>query len=284
MPASNTNARAWVAGGLRRQRHGRPVVLFAVLTLVLTGWSAAVAAASTRDDGPSEVRGTADPRELFRSGGGHGGSRIGRLAVQLVQGGTVRQVGLDYRFRTGDRFRFGVSSNQAGWLYVLHRSPAGEPQLLWPRLAEGSPGGHLDDNGMRVGQTSLIPPAPDVFLFTDDVGNEYFYVVIRPERRAPELSVLTLQDPAQGIQAPAPRPVVPARPDSSGIVTARVPAAGQQKIVQFSVRGMGKGQTPMRGVVLLPGGGNADPNAYFAPDPKDEGGSVVFEFRLRHGE
>ena len=262
----------------------RSLLLSGMLAIILVGWTATIASASTQDGRPSELKGTNDLRELFRSGGAHGNTPVGRLAVQLVEGGSVREVGLDHPFRTGDRFRFGVSCNQAGWVYVLHRSPAGDPQLLWPRVTGvGHQQRYVDDNRVLAGETSVVPPPPDVFLFDDEVGNEYFYVVIQPKRQVPELSVLTVRNPPANAQAPSPGPELRGEVPHSPEVTS--PGAAQrQKIVQFSVKGMGAARAPMRGVVLMPGGEDTDTNAYFAPDPEHKAGNVVFEFRLRHGD
>ena len=270
----------WLGGPGQRHLVIPAMAPSALLALVLFGWSIVAAGAETGESASPEASGTPDLRALFRSAGEQAGTRVGRLAIQLVQGGLITQTGLDHRFRTGDTFRFGISSNHSGWLYVMHRSPAGEPQLLWPRLAGRGPDAHLDNNRIWAGETTLVPPAPDVFLFDDEVGSEYFYVLIQPERRAPHLSVLTTPEAPEDRQTPEPRPVQSARLDTSRPVMR--PAPAQPKIVQFSVRGHGTAQQPLRGVVLLPGGEDPDQNAYFAPDPQDAAGKVVFEFRLRH--
>lgn len=274
--------------GLAKGERGRPRRLRRAIAPALIAAIAIAAHAGSKggvEDGTAPVsRGVGNPdesadlRERFRSGDirGYRDTRVGRLAVQLIENGFARPASIEHRFRTGDKFRFQVSSNRDGWLYVLHRSPAGEPQLLWPRLAADDRRRHLDDNRVRAQETALIPSAPGLFMFNDEIGNEYFYVVIRPERQAPALSALASPPPAP--RPPDQRP----RPQSSG-GTANAPGpAERQKIVQFSVRGIGGNAVPRRGVVLLPGGSAGDPNAYFAPHPEDAPGTVVMEFRLRH--
>jgi len=228
-----------------------------------------------------------DLRELYRSAEtrGYRSARVGRLAVQLIEKDATRRVGIDHRFRSGEKFRFEISSNRDGWLYVLHRSPAGEPQLLWPRMGSGGGNGYVDDNRVRTRNTALVPPAPDVFLFDDEVGSEYFYLVIRPERNAPRLTALASPAPAPIVSPAAPPPAAPPRPVPARPTAASRPAGPVQgqRIVQFSVRGMGgQGAVPGRGVVLLPGGDKAEPDTYFAPHPEDRPDTVVFEFRLHH--
>ena len=91
---------------------------------------------------------------------------VGRLAVLLLtKKGDHRQVKLHHRFHTGESLRFIVSSNRDGWLYILHRSPHGEPQLLWPRINFGDKLSHLDINRMQAGREMIVPASPGKFTF-----------------------------------------------------------------------------------------------------------------------
>lgn len=267
----------------RRRLLRHPCAPPAVLAMALCAWGVAYGSSARMEREQAMVTDAPDLRALFRSRIGPDDTRVGRLAIELVRGNTVSRIGLEHRFRTGDTFRFAVSCNQSGWLYVLHRSPSGEPQLLWPRLEATHPERYRDDNRVWAGETARVPPEPDLFLFDDEIGNEYFYVVIQPDRRAPRLSVLALPDPPEPVPAPPPRPVQAPVSGGAPPPAALAAAAPQRpKIVQFSVRGAGTAQTPMRGVVLVPGADDPDPNAYFAPDPYGDPGKLVFEFRLRH--
>jgi len=207
---------------------------------------------------------------------------VGRLAVLLsVEEGGFRPANLHHRFHTGESFQFSVSSNQDGWLYILHRSPGGQPQLLWPRVDFGKTLTHLDLNRVQAGQEMSVPASPGKFTFDDEVGNEYFYVVIRPTRQPPELSAMeTAPTPDSG--APA---ETTSRLDGKETTTER-PAEEQpsrpmpgQKIVQFSVRGS---KLPIRGVVYDPGPQDTDPHTYFSSHHEDGSADIVFEFKLFH--
>ncbi len=247
------------------------------LLVIIAGMSVAgirVPFAAAAAPGPS-ANGAAQAsnlRELYEQGPSRsrGDVKVGRLMVQLIQQGTPRRVGIGRVFSSGDTFRFEVSSNRSGWLYVLHRSPGGQPQLLWPRPDNDRPDAYLDANEVEAYQSYLIPPPPGVFEFDAEVGKEQFYVVIRSQPRTPELSAVW---PGPGAVSPVPEPSpVQSTPQSS------------QKIVQFSVRGgSGSAEGPMRGVVFVPGGEDGDPNVYFASEAADDSGDVLYEFRLQHG-
>src|ERR1043166_7670915 len=58
---------------------------------------------------------------------------IGRVALQLVSENGSRQVGVGWRFHTGERFRFEVNSTRSGGLQIFHRSNKKEMSRLWPR-------------------------------------------------------------------------------------------------------------------------------------------------------
>jgi len=197
---------------------------------------------------------------------------VGRLSIQLVKDGIERQVRLDHRFRSEDRFRFQVSSDRDGWLYILHRSADGEPQLLWPRLRADQKDEYLDANQVRAGITYAIPPKPGVFIFDEEVGTEFFYLVIRPVKKVPELSTI--------------RPGGKPRPDSP----VSIPQASQvstesqaNRIVQFSVRSAEDPVGPgWRGVLFDPGPQDADRNIYFSAHPEDDGKFTMIEFQLQH--
>ncbi len=97
----------------------------------------------------------------------------GRLALRLVTPGEAsRQVGTDHVFRTGNFFRFATTSSRDGWLYVLHRPPGSDLELLWPARGETSA------NAVRALEPAVIPTGEVAFRFADDTGEEYFYVAL----------------------------------------------------------------------------------------------------------
>jgi len=205
---------------------------------------------------------------------------VGRLSVLLLDSEEdSRQVSLRHRFHTGDAFRFVISSNRDGWLYVLHRSPQGEPQLLWPLRDEEQA---LDLNEVQNGQRLMVPPLPGKFIFDDEVGNEYFYVVIRSERRPPQLSAIKtlpsadVESITEKSLSPGGAAIPPDRPETSQVTPFSAP---KQRIVQFSIRGS---KRPIRGVIYDPGPQDTDPNIYFSTYPEDDASNNILEFQLRH--
>ena len=184
---------------------------------------------------------------------------VGRLGVLLETGEFFSQVRADYSFRSGDRFRFEVTSNRNGWLYVLHAAPGAKLKQLWPR--------DRDDNAIKSGQTYEIPQKPGVFIFDEEVGQEYFYVAIRPNQIAPDLDM----------PQPADKP-----PSQDGRVAGTPAKKEGADITNFVVRDP-FGETS-RGVVFDPGKEDSDPFLYFSVGTKGKGNSATIEFRLRHVE
>ncbi len=126
-------------------------------------------------DGGRRTDGRAEPTaaELHRIFTGETSHEeiFGRLALRLVDGSPRgRQVGVGHGFRSDDYFRFEATSSRDGWLYVFHRPPGGKLALLWPERGEPSA------NAVLAREATVIPPGEDAFLFTGDIGEEYFYV------------------------------------------------------------------------------------------------------------
>jgi len=196
------------------------------------------------------------------SGDTHGGS-VGRLGVQLIRNGIPQLVRLDNPFRSGDKFRFEVSANRDGWLYVFHKPPTGEPKLLWPRRSEYDSAKYLDDHAVRAKQTYVIPASPKVFVFDKEVGAETFYVAITSEKTSPRLT-------AQGIKEGKLQPVP--RKD-----------AGGNQIVQFRVKNIDvPGQAGYIGLKYLPSQQEKDPYVYFSAHPQEGKDLTMIEFKLQH--
>ncbi len=212
---------------------------------------------------------------------------VGRLAILLLMAnGPPQQVSLHHRFHSGESFKFIVSSNRDGWLYILHRSPGGELQLLWPRVENNGPVSHLDNNRVEAGKDVTVPASPGKFTFDSEIGSEDFYIVIRSNRKPPELTT-SETSPVNGnrTSAVATPPLEHKKSSSAGLAKTDpdrlTEAPAGQKIVQFSVRGP---KNPIRGVVYDPGPQDQDPHTYFAAHPENENSDVVFEFKLLHTE
>jgi hypothetical protein len=185
---------------------------------------------------------------------------VGRLGILLATTGeSFKQVRPDYSFRSGDHFRFEVTANQNGWLYVLHATPGGKLKQLWPRTQ--------DDNAIKSGITYEIPPRPGIFIFDAQVGQEYFYIAIRSNQTPPKLDVLM--------------PTGRAASQSKRVATAPTKTGGAD-ITNFVIRDP-FGETG-RGVVFDPGKEDSDPYLYFSAVAKDNLSSAMIEFRLSHVE
>jgi Domain of unknown function (DUF4384) len=183
---------------------------------------------------------------------------IGRLGILLATGENLKQVRPDYSFRSGDHFYLEVTANRDGWLYVLHAAPGGSLKQLWPR--------RQDDNTIKSGQTYQVPPKPGVFIFDKDVGQEYFYVAIRPNQTPPKLDALPAQKPLKA---------------NSGVEKAPS-KKGTSSITNFVVRDpFGEAG---RGVVFDPGEEDGDPYLYFSAVAEDNLNSAMIEFRLSHAQ
>jgi len=108
---------------------------------------------------------------------------LGRLTIQLRrEDGSWQEVDVDHGFHTGDYFRFAITSSHDGWLYVLHRPPAGELGVLWPTSENDGRA-----NAVHAQQTHLVPAVPEAFRFHGEVGREFFYVAIAAEPQAPAM-------------------------------------------------------------------------------------------------
>lgn len=199
-------------------------------------------------------------------GNGDGGPEkhtVGKLALELLEGDKQKTVRADHPFRTGDRFRFKISSNRDGWLYILHRSASEDLSLLWPRLAADSKDEYLDMNRIQANQTNTVPPTPGLFIFDAEVGDEYFYAVLTDKRKVPQF----LTGGAAG----------------SEVVESKDNNSQSKRIVNFGLRSGSKTTVlPLRGVIYDPGREDADPFLYFAAPVGDDNQQVFVEFQLKH--
>ncbi len=115
-------------------------------------------------------------------------SRVGRLAVQLIRDGAMQQVPFDWVFHTNDEFRFMIASNRDGWLYILHKSPGGQLQLLYPPT-DPNTGQASSNSRVTKNEYFLVPqPMEGSFVFETDTGAETFFLVIKDRPEPPALS------------------------------------------------------------------------------------------------
>jgi hypothetical protein len=139
----------------------------------------------------------------------------------------------------------------------MHAAPGGDWQQLWPTK--------LDINKVRAEQNYQVPPGPGIFIFDKETGDEFFYIVIRTDRRPPTF----------GSSIPPERTTEP--PAKVSISAAKTPAG---KPINFLIRDP-FGETT-RGVVFDPGKDDVDPYLYFSAAPEDTSKSAKIKFQLRH--
>lgn len=188
-------------------------------------------------------------------------SPIGRLSLLKLENGAEQPVRFDHNFRSNDKFRISVTSNRDGYLYILHRSPDGKSQVLWPPELLDVKGKLSSQSEIRSGQNRDIPPEPGIFKFDKETGKEVFYIAISSSTEPP----------------PFPREASHAdEPDS--IPSEKQPNAG--KIVVL-VRGR-QGDDLTRGVFFDPGIKDPDTSIYFSAKPGEEAEFIMFMFMLNH--
>jgi hypothetical protein len=247
-------------------KQGKRALSFVVLLVALGGYRIGTSAQDSERSAPEQKSGGANEsvglRDVFlgkESAPAQFHRVIGRLGILLKTDEGVNRVRHDYLFRNGDRFRFEITANQGGWLYVLHTSPGGKVEQLWPRKQ--------DSNEIRTEQTYEIPPRPGIFIFDKEVGDELFYVAIRSEQTPPTLG------------RPTPRAKPTDSKEKTAISDSRTPTT---RITNFRIRDP-FGGTP-RGIIFDPGQDDTDPYLYFSAVPRDTTQSAMIEFQLRHVE
>lgn len=189
---------------------------------------------------------------------------VGRVGVELLDQNGSRQVPIEYAFRSGDKFRFLVSSNKHGFLYILYGSSDGQVKQLWPHLSTDNKASEAFE--IRAKQTYMVPPSPGVFIFDDKVGDERFYIAVRSEPKAPSLGMLDRPDEYEPRQIPA---AIDIR-DQPGT-----------KEVQWLIRDpFVEGTT--RGVTFDPGSAIGDLYRYFSAVASDTNTKAMVQLRLIH--
>jgi Domain of unknown function (DUF4384) len=183
---------------------------------------------------------------------------VGRLAILLKTDNGFQRVRSDYSFRSGDRFRFEITANQDGWLYVMHAVSGGAWQPLWPARVGAN------TNKVKSEQICEIPPAPGIFVFDKDTGNEFFYVVIRSDHTPPGQAASM---PVGHTQQPVKTQASPGK-------------AASGETINFLVRDP-FGETT-RGVVFDPGKDDSDPYLYFSAAIQDRAKTAKVTFQLHH--
>ena len=187
---------------------------------------------------------------------------------------------MDHVFRSGEKFRFLISANHSGYLYILHHSLEGEVTQLWPRpeMADGF--------RIEAGRTYTIPNNPGVLVFDDSIGNEQFYIAVRSAPKVPDLShfagaAIINPDDQSGTPPRAMNPI----DDQSGTAPGAMNHIENQPdttVVEWVIRGDPFGEGASRGVVFDPGNKDDDLYRYFSAAPGDADTRAMVQVMLNH--
>jgi len=131
-------------------------------------------------------------------------------------GGRGSEVVADTVFRSGDRIRINVQSNQQAYLYLILQGSSGRWQVLFP-----SKDIHGGANLVEAYQDYVAPP-PDVgwFAFDDQVGAEKLFVMLS-RRRVKDIDSLIYE---MATPPDAATPTVPAQPEALFVLTQNIPS------------------------------------------------------------
>ncbi|MBI3680350.1 MAG: DUF4384 domain-containing protein [Acidobacteria bacterium] len=97
---------------------------------------------------------------------------------------TFDEVNTDSIFRSGDKIRLRVESNEDGHLYIVMRGASGNWRVLFP-----SPEIKSGDNHVEAGQPQMIPSGNGVFSFDEKKGEEKLFLVLA-RNEVPDLEKL----------------------------------------------------------------------------------------------
>lgn len=180
-------------------------------------------------------------------------------------------------FENGDRVRFRLTTNFAGYLYVMNHGTSGDYSLLFPRKETGR------DNEIEADQEYVVPATEGAFRITGPAGHEVVYWVVSPVEWTQGGGVAPYRPlPPPPEPSPAPPRLEP-RCDET-ILRARGdcvdPSAGLQKIEGSHNLPQNLKQMPhadARQLLFL----KKDESSVVSAPPSTVG-PVVFEFRLAH--
>lgn len=212
-----------------------------------------VATGSTESDLRGVFYGTVDDQNS---------TLVGKVGLALIKPTGTKQVPLDYAFNSGDKFRFLVSSNHDGFLYILHWSSDNNLSQLWPNPESN------DHFSIKSIQTYTVPPSPGVFIFDNEIGEEQFYIAVRSEPKVPEPGVL--DEIVDKVEKTIAAPDIGEKPGTNS--------------VEWVIRGDPFGEGSKRGVIFDPGTKDSDPYRYFSAAPDDSSTKAMVQIMLKHRE
>jgi hypothetical protein len=163
-------------------------------------------------------RGDANARDLYYDTGASSSGEARNLGIRvkvysMTQECNLTQVSPNSRFVAGDRVRFGVESNDKGYLYIVQRGSTGKSTMLYPHQ-------QIDAGKNQLARgTELIVPGGNWYKFDNTPGVEHLTFIFSRKR----LDLLP-QLVAAADTSPGPAPAAP-----SGSVEASVLAILQGK-------------------------------------------------------
>lgn len=128
------------------------------------------------------------------------------------------EVSVDSVFRSGDRIRVAVESNDAAYLYIVQRGTSGAWDVLFPNAAIQN-----GDNRVKAGQRYEIP-GDGVYSFDDRVGEELVFVILtrEPETDLEKLIYDMARSVAPAKPASRPSPAEPQEAEAPATLMARL--------------------------------------------------------------
>jgi len=97
-----------------------------------------------------------------------------RLTVEREDASGWRAMNPATVFAPNDRLRFRMSTNFAGFLYVMNQGTAGTYELLFPRTDTGS------DNRVEAGKEYVVPATAGWFRVGGPAGQDIMYWLVSP--------------------------------------------------------------------------------------------------------
>lgn len=92
--------------------------------------------------------------------------------VQVLSNGQTAEVPVATNFRTGDRVRVQVESNDAAFLYVVTQGSSGTWQVLFPSKEYDM------DNHVQAGKPYVVPAPSHTWAFSGQAGEEKLFLVL----------------------------------------------------------------------------------------------------------
>jgi hypothetical protein len=190
------------------------------------------------------------------SGSIEASNQIGSFSIQLIDNSLEKEVGLQHEFKKGDKIRFVVETKKSGWIYLYHRMKGELNALLWPKRDKKRALPLI--NYARARTKILIPGAMRAFEFNEEIGDEFFTLVIS-------------EGPNLHEHYDEKRPG-----DEKGVIDG---IHSLNYLSMYVTKGVnevqiGRAQGPSKDV--------NDPKMYFAAPPESSEQSIMLKFRLIH--